>query len=220
MIKITKLEGISALWKGLVPTLVMAVPATVVYYVGYERIRESLEISTGAHFLAPMIAGSTARLITTFVISPLELLRTRVQVSKNNFGVVTQGLKTLIKEKGILTLWKGIGPTLLRDVPFSAVYWMLFEAFKKEIKLESEIATNFLSGATAGSVAAIVTHPFDVFKTLQQVTNSNATTTELVGLVVRAHGLRGLFLGLVPRIVKIAPAAGVMIATYEFGKRF
>lgn len=38
-IKITKSEGLVSLWSGLSPTLVLAIPSTVVYFVTYEQLR-------------------------------------------------------------------------------------------------------------------------------------------------------------------------------------
>lgn len=39
LLKISKTEGITSLWSGLSPTLVLAVPATVIYFVSYEQLR-------------------------------------------------------------------------------------------------------------------------------------------------------------------------------------
>lgn len=38
-IKISRNEGIGSLWSGLGPTLVLAIPATVIYFVCYEQLR-------------------------------------------------------------------------------------------------------------------------------------------------------------------------------------
>lgn len=38
-VKITRHEGVKSLWSGLGPTLVLAVPATVIYFVCYEQLR-------------------------------------------------------------------------------------------------------------------------------------------------------------------------------------
>lgn len=42
--KISKNEGILSLWSGLSPTLVLAVPATIVYFVSYEQLRLYLKV--------------------------------------------------------------------------------------------------------------------------------------------------------------------------------
>jgi solute carrier family 25 protein 39/40 len=63
--KIVQTEGITALWRGLPPTLVMAIPATVIYFVGYESIKTVLEDKTSMIY-TPLMAGGFAR--SKFVI--------------------------------------------------------------------------------------------------------------------------------------------------------
>lgn len=78
-------------------------------------------------------------------------------------------------------------------------------------------------------IAAVLTHPFDVAKTIQQIAQETPLTTSqqsrmlmlhIFRQIVRQEGLRGLFRGLSPRIAKVAPACGIMISSYEVGKRF
>ena len=69
------------------------------------------------------------------------------------------------------SIYKGMIPTLLRDVPFSGLYWYLYEKNKKyfegnfDSKTLNPFFVNFLSGATAGTISSIVTNPIDVVKT-------------------------------------------------------
>ena len=41
--KIARYEGVSSLWSGLPPTLLMAVPATVIYFATYETIKREVQ---------------------------------------------------------------------------------------------------------------------------------------------------------------------------------
>lgn len=36
-------------------------------------------------------------------------------------------MKEVVQKRGISGLWTGVGPTLFRDAPFSAIYWSLLE---------------------------------------------------------------------------------------------
>lgn len=45
------------------------------------------------------------------------------------------------------------------------------------------------------------------------------TTLDVIRDIRASSGLRGLFTGLVPRLVKVAPACAIMIATFEHSKQ-
>ena len=57
------------------------------------------------------------------VISPLELFRTRMQGPEgaNGFKEVMKGVQRMAKINGVSSLWRGLEPTLYRDVPFSGM---------------------------------------------------------------------------------------------------
>lgn len=53
------------------------------------------------------------------VISPIEMIRTKLQSEQLSYSQIRKFLGQSIKTGGVTMLWKGLGPTLLRDVPFS-----------------------------------------------------------------------------------------------------
>lgn len=62
----------------------------------------------------------------------------------------------LIKQDGVTGLWKGLFSTLLRDVPFSAVYWMNYETIKSFFGTTTpSFGFSFLAGAISGSVRTV-----------------------------------------------------------------
>lgn len=65
------------------------------------------------------------------VISPLELVRTKMQSEQLTYKEVDKAVRTTIKSDGIISLWKGLGPTLLRDVPFSGMFLLPGPSFLK-----------------------------------------------------------------------------------------
>ncbi|CAH0583139.1 unnamed protein product [Chrysodeixis includens] len=243
-VKIAKLEGVPALWSGLSPTLVLALPCTVIYFVSYDNLRFNLKKyynaftqDMGQPMWIPLIAGATARMTAVSIVSPLELIRTKMQSKKLTYSEISVALRDVIRFEGYKGLFRGLGSTLLRDVPFSGIYWTTFESTKKAFdKPDSEknsFLFNFFCGSIAGSIAALVTLPFDVVKTHQQielgekeiyidgkVQQRASNMKEIARQIYINHGFRGLFTGLLPRIFKVAPACAIMIATFEYGKQF
>jgi len=140
----------------------------------------------------PLIAGGGARLLTATIVSPVELMRTRLQSSQalRSEGMIG-GAMALVKREGWGALWKGLPPTLWRDVPFSMLYWTVYELLKARL-LARGVASGFVSrtaegqpaqlepvhsfacGAASGAFAAFLTTPFDVLKTRHQVTDRPA----------------------------------------------
>ncbi|XP_060052258.1 probable mitochondrial glutathione transporter SLC25A40 isoform X2 [Erinaceus europaeus] len=236
-LKIIRNEGISSLWSGLPPTLVMAIPATVIYFTCYDQLSAILKSKLGENeSRVPIVAGIVARFGAVTVISPLELIRTKMQSKKFSYKELHQFVIKKVSEDGWLSLWRGWAPTLLRDVPFSAMYWYNYEVLKKWLcakygLYEPTVMINFTSGALSGSFAAVVTLPFDVVKTQKQTQlwiyesqkismPLHLSTWVIMKNIIAKSGFSGLFAGLIPRVIKVAPACAIMISTYEFGKTF
>ncbi|CAG8647958.1 5459_t:CDS:2 [Funneliformis caledonium] len=233
IVKIVRYEGITSLWRGLSPALVMSIPVTVIYFVGYDYLRDSLWSNWKGKYsetYSPLIAGATARTISATVISPLELFRTRMQGPEGANGLkeVMKGVQKMAKINGVSSLWRGLEPTLYRDVPFSAIYWAGYELTKKHLSNymhEKNVDGNinkfeiaFLSGAASGSVAATLTTPFDVAKTRRQVAMNQTkrpTMSRILRQIVEEEGYKGLFRGGTLRISKVAVSCALMISTYE-----
>ncbi|CAL1545009.1 unnamed protein product [Lymnaea stagnalis] len=237
MIKIARNEGVTSLWSGLPPTLVMAIPATVVYFTSYEQLKAVLNYHEGINSdrWKPMVAGAMARVWAASLISPVEMIRTKIQSKHFTYTQVWKAVVDTVRNNGVLSMWRGLGPTLLRDVPFSAIYWTSYEAMKAQI-LDScnrpslTFLETFTAGATSGSIAAVVTLPFDVIKTRRQIElgetefagkNKGPTSTwRIIHKIYVAEGFKALYTGLLPRLLKVAPSCAIMISTYETFKYF
>ena len=264
--KIARNEGFFTLWRGLSPTLMMGIPANIIYFAGYDWLRSD-DRSPIKHNIsdayAPFVAGAIARTAAAAATSPVEMFRTRLQATPGtgagHFKATLQGLHQMTQVSGYTSLWRGLSLTMWRDVPFSGLYWWGYEEVKRGLENtrhqgphrpgfegESHSSTtaffdSFIAGALSGSVAALVTTPFDVGKTRQQVyrhmdDNVSAATPrssltpktivpEQLSLpkfllhIFREEGAAGLFRGWSARCLKVAPACAIMISTYELGKR-
>ncbi|KAJ8364641.1 hypothetical protein SKAU_G00134720 [Synaphobranchus kaupii] len=196
-VKITRNEGVKSLWSGLPPTLVMAVPATVIYFTCYDQLKDFLCYGMGYQgSQVPLVAGGLARLGAVTVISPLELVRTKMQSKQLSYSELRVCIRSSVAQDGWLSLWKGWGPTVLRDVPFSALYWFNYELVKAQLcagyrVAEATFMMSFVAGAISGAVAAVMTLPFDVVKTQRQIQLGEMETLADRARQQRCGGLRG-----------------------------
>jgi len=217
----------------------MAVPATVIYFAVYEHIKDKISTAfklTDKPLWLPSLSGGCARIFAAVTISPLEMIRTKMQSEKMSYLQIGRAVKSLVEQEGFFALYRGLIPTILRDVPFSAIYWSNYEFFRMKLSnQESNFYVNFACGAIAGSVAAVITLPFDVVKTHRQIElgqhllnhhksnqykGHNFSTFKIIKSIYAKRGIGGLFAGLSPRVIKVAPACAIMISTYESGKSF
>lgn len=135
--KIARNEGITTLWRGLSPTLVMTVPANIIYFTGYDWLRYNKRSPVNRMAndnYAPLIAGASARTFAAGIVSPIEMFRTRMQASRTtgggHFAETLKGIGEMVSSHGYTSLWRGLTLTLWRDVPFSGIYWWGYESIR------------------------------------------------------------------------------------------
>nr|XP_033784492.1 mitochondrial glutamate carrier 1 [Geotrypetes seraphini]XP_033784493.1 mitochondrial glutamate carrier 1 [Geotrypetes seraphini] len=139
----------------------------------------------------------------------------------------TQITRELLRTKGVAGLYKGLGATLLRDVPFSMVYFPLFANLNKlGQKTPDEKApfyVSFVSGCIAGSTAAVAVNPLDVIKTrlqsLQRGTNEDTYSgiLDCIRKIWRNEGPTAFLKGAYCRALVIAPLFGIAQVVYFIG---
>lgn len=69
--------------------------------------------------LIPRVPSVAVGAVT--VISPLELIRTKMQSQQLSYRELRLCIQSAVTQDGWLSLWRGWGPTVLRDVPFSGM---------------------------------------------------------------------------------------------------
>ncbi|KIJ21693.1 hypothetical protein PAXINDRAFT_159739 [Paxillus involutus ATCC 200175] len=228
---VVRAEGIRGLWKGAGTSLLIGVPSSTVYMLTYDHLlRNVLPPLIPSPTLVPLFAGITARTCLTSLLSPLELIRTNLQSTPKSpdqphtLSSVLRSIRMVVRKQGVFFLWRGLGPTLWRDVPFSGIYWAGYESWKRHFEShgKSGAYVSFASGAISGTTASLLTSPFDVLKTRRQALLMQGTmpsrTTATIPLclrIVQTEGISALYAGMLPRTAKIAPACGIMIACFE-----
>ncbi|KAJ2514321.1 mitochondrial aspartate-glutamate transporter agc1 [Coemansia sp. RSA 1939] len=232
--KVIRNEGILGLYRGLGPQLVGVAPEKAIKLTVNDFVRARLtDTKTGKIKLtSELFAGAMAGASQVVFTNPLEIVKIRLQIQgellKETAGkgapIVRRGAVTIIKELGLLGLYKGASACLLRDVPFSAIYFSCYSHLKKDLFHEGErrlsIIDLLLAGAIAGMPAAYLTTPADVIKTRLQVVAKKGETTysgllDAARKIYKEEGFKAFFKGGAARVLRSSPQFGTTLMCYE-----
>ena len=77
------------------------------------------------------MASSGARTIQTITINPLIVVKTRFEViGFSEYNNMVDGFRQIIMKEGMSGLTAGLKISLIRDVPFSGVFYPIYNFFK------------------------------------------------------------------------------------------
>ncbi|KAF7711567.1 solute carrier family 25 member 55a [Silurus meridionalis] len=171
-----------------------------------------------------------------YILNSNKLIQTNTLLSRS-YNVVpssaaqtisaTQIAKELLHKEGIQGLYKGLGATLMRDVPFSIVYFPLFANLNRLGKRSEDGVVpfywSFMAGCAAGSTAAVAVNPCDVIKTRLQSLNKGANEETYNGIldcvskIMKKEGPSAFLKGASCRALVIAPLFGIAQVMYFVG---
>jgi len=219
--QILRSQGVRGFYQGGYPHMLIA-PYTMLYYSMYD---EMLTLG-GNGPLVPLGAAVVARAVEVIMRMPLELVRTQMQAAEGTVSL-TQCVRAQLTQPPSSWL-RGTVPTLLRDVPFSAIYWFMYEHTKRNLKLPKDwmpnpgvqtFVTGFSSGALAGMVAALATTPTDVIKTVRQQHFEGSKSPSYASILrYLVKEPRHAFAGVGPRLVRIPLGLSTMMSGLEATK--
>uniref|UniRef100_A0A4W2IJX3 Mitochondrial glutamate carrier 1 n=1 Tax=Bos indicus x Bos taurus TaxID=30522 RepID=A0A4W2IJX3_BOBOX len=202
LIKTIRSEGYFGMYRGAAVNLTLVTPEKAIKlaandFFRYQLSKDGQQLTLFKEMLAGCGAGTCQVIVTT----PMEMLKIQLQdagrlaaqrkilsaqAQLSGQGsaqpsveapatprpTATQLTRDLLRSRGIAGLYKGLGATLLRDVPFSIVYFPLFanlnELGRPASGEKSPFYVSFLAGCVAGSAAAVAVNPCDVVKTRLQ----------------------------------------------------
>lgn len=152
----------------------------------------------------------------------------RTLYTKAELSVLGMGLKVVREEGGIRALYRGLIPTAIGVAPYVGLNFATYEALRGIITPpgKNTAGRKLTCGALAGSISQTLTYPLDVLRRKMQVAGMasgglgfkcNGAMDALVS-IVRTEGFRGLYRGLWPNLLKVAPSIATSFFTYEFVK--
>lgn len=178
------------------------------------------------------VAGGLASVFSSFTTCPTELVKCRLQVQgEPGRPVLYKGAMhcttSILKSEGIRGLYRGLGGTLIREVPGNMAFFWGYEGTRKALahftnKRVEELGTWEL--LTAGGIGGVsfwlLVFPFDTVKSIIQ-TESLASGGRMTFLgelkkLYRNGGTKALYRGSGITLFRAFPANAALFVTYEY----
>lgn len=220
--------GPLSLYRGLPSQLVGVAPEKAIKLATNDLLRgifsnDDKPLDLPLEILSGSCAGATQVMFT----NPYELVKIRMQIqgaeAARNPSFVPKSMVQVVKEIGLGGLYKGAGACLLRDVPFSAIYFPTYARTKSYFigsKDSPSKADLLLAGAAAGAPAAYMATPADVIKTRIQADKKGEKPrytgiADCVSKTLKEEGARTFFVGGGMRVFRSSPQFAITLLVYE-----
>lgn len=219
------------LYKGVGGSLFGQVPYGVLTFGSYEMYKKTFlerfpNVKPAFIYALAAICGD---ITGSGWLCPSEVVKQQTQAGM--YASTGDAVRGIFEKKGFAGFYQGYMGGLARDVPFRVAQLVSFEITKNFYlrskrkassssqgdKVNLSAAESAICGAVAGSISAAITSPLDRIKTLL-MTDSVAyggTVGSCISKIWRDEGVAGLFQGMAPRVVYIAPSVAIFFIAYE-----
>lgn len=237
--------GLRALYKGLSASLLRQATYSMTRFGAYGPIKDWITPKdTAPTAWQKIAAGMLAGACGAIVGNPADLTMVRMQADgkappaqRYNYTSVGNGLVRIVREEGVLNLWRGSQPTLVRAMLVSAAQLGAYDQFKHMLLnqfkvMDDGLPLHIVASFAAGFVAAVVTNPVDVVKTrlMNQGNAAAAATAEnavkyrgmmhCFSTIMAREGLMGFYKGFTPNFLRLGPQTIMTFIFYEQFTKF
>ncbi|XP_032236924.1 kidney mitochondrial carrier protein 1 isoform X2 [Nematostella vectensis] len=239
--RITKEEGIRALFNGVSPALLrQATYGSLKLGIYHSLKRILVKDPKDETLFVNGFCGVVAGALGSAVCNPTDVLKIRMQ-AEYRAGAGSSKTSMLVafgdmyRQEGIRGLYRGVGPTSQRAAVIAGVELPVYDSAKRFI-LDKKLmgdhpGTHFVASAIAGLAGAIASNPIDVAKTRMMNQRNLKVKTEggpvlyrsashCLVVTFRTEGFFALYRGFIPNFARLCPWNIVFFMAYEQYKIF
>lgn len=235
-------EGWKGFMRGNGTNCVRIVPYSAVQFGSYNIYKRFAEPSPGEDMgpVRRLMCGGLAGITSVTFTYPLDIVRTRLSIQSASFKTLTKSeklpgmwgtMKTMYKtEGGIVGLYRGIIPTVAGVAPYVGLNFMVYESVRQYFTSPGEKNPvwyrKLAAGAISGAVAQSITYPFDVLRRRFQINTMSGmgyqykSIGDAIKTIIRREGFSGLYKGIVPNLLKVAPSMASSWLSFEMTRDF
>ncbi|KAH9604828.1 hypothetical protein KSS87_014236 [Heliosperma pusillum] len=223
--QILRNEGFSAMYLGLAPSLTRSVLYGGLRLGLYEPSKHVCEMAFGStNIFLKILAGGFAGSFATALTNPVEVLKVRLQMNSGTKVSALGEMRRIISEEGIIALWKGVGPAMVRAATLTASQLATYDETKRALTrwtpLEEGFPLHFMSSTIAGAVSTLATAPMDMVKTRLMLQKESSSRTYKNGFhcayqVMLTEGPRALYKGGFTIFARLGPQTTITFVLCE-----
>ncbi|KAI9007724.1 mitochondrial carrier domain-containing protein [Hyaloraphidium curvatum] len=181
--------------------------------------------------LEHLTGGAVSGLASCVLLQPLDLVKTRLQQEHPRKGTIVQTVKSIVRQSGLSGLWRGLTPTIIRNVPGTSMYfltlnesrkllnglWKRTDLVKSSVRPDNfDNMVNLVAGGFSRAFVGFILMPVTVIKVRYESNLYNYNSMFDAGRsIIATDGARGLFAGFGATLVRDAPQAGLYVLIYE-----
>lgn len=220
--KIVAEEGFSRLYKGISAPILMEAPKRATKFAANDEwgkfYRNLFGMPSMNQSLA-VLTGATAGATESFVVVPFELVKIQLQDKTSKFNGMGEVVRHIVKNHGVLGLYKGLESTLWRHIAWNAGYFGLIyqvrSSMPKPKSSTEKTLIDMTSGAIGGTFGTMLNTPFDVVKSrIQAGSTKYIWTIPSVITVAKEEGFAALYKGFVPKVLRLGPGGGILLVVF------
>ncbi|XP_042212217.1 calcium-binding mitochondrial carrier protein SCaMC-2-like isoform X4 [Homarus americanus] len=227
--------GVTSLWRGNGINVLKIAPESAIKFAAYEQAkrmvlqfggRKERELTIYERFVAGSFAGG----ISQTTIYPLEVLKTRLALRKTGqYSSIGDAAKKILRQEGVRSFYRGYLPNLLGIIPYAGIDLAVYETLKKTYMEHHEEYTHpsifviTACGAFSSSCGQLASYPLALVRTRLQAQvvapgvahEYPITMSGLFRHIFATEGIFGLYRGITPNFMKVAPAVSISYVVYE-----
>lgn len=190
-------------------------------------------------FWQKSISGMAGGAIAVCIGTPFDVALVRMQADgikpadqRRNYKHVFDAFSRVVKEEGLITLWTGLAPNILRGMSMNVGMMACYDQAKEMIvenitKDPDTLLTRILSAAVGGFCCAFMSLPFDMIKSRLQNMRADPKTglmpyngvSHCISRIVAEEGFVALWTGFSAYYLRCAPHAMIILMTAETIKK-
>lgn len=147
---------------------------------------------------------------------------------KQLYKGLSDTFKLIVQQEGLLTLYRGVTPTMLGIIPYAGCSFYTYESLKKLYRDKHNVDPSPIVRVAAGAVAGLVgqtgSYPLDIVRRRMQTDTvfgvRYTSIAETFVKVFRTEGIRGLYKGATMNWIKGPISVTVSFNVYEALKKW